>query len=292
MRRCEVARQWLKIEYYMNNQNQSPDFTPVKTATAEAATAPTVTASEPETESREDSPKGLVQDESALALVNQDAAVATHKDADVDESIQPNTPAVSPMTKKEIEKREHCVQVVRKSLVGAREGVAALMEIRELGLWRGTHDSFAAFCRDVFDISEPRASQLISHATQCIELKKANFCDAQIPTSERAIRELRRVKACDRVKVFEKALELAGGAAPKTAHVLEARATIMGVKEAQNKAPKPQVITPEDAVSAAETLKQFLEKCERDNLKIGEANKIGELTKGIADLAITRGLAA
>ncbi len=276
----------------MTDIHGKPDFTPVNNENSEAATAPTVTASKPETESRENSPEGLVQGESALALVNQDAAAAGPEDAAVDENVQPNAPAVSPMTMEEIEQREQCIQIVRKSLDGIREGVAALMEIRERGLWRGTHDSFAAFCRDVFDISEPRASQLISHAHQCIELKKAKFTDDQIPTSERAIRELRRVKACERVKVFEKALELAGGVRPKTAHVMEARAAIEGVKEAENKAPKPQVITPEDAMSAAELLKQFLEKCERDKLTIGDANKISELTKGIADIAATRGLAA
>ncbi|MGV3664232.1 MAG: hypothetical protein ACO1TE_28930 [Prosthecobacter sp.] len=276
----------------MNTNHTTVNLTTVKNENDEAATAPTVTASKPETESRENSPEGLIQDESALALVNQvpetEPSVADNNNIHVKAA----TPSVAPMTMEEIEKREQCIQIVRKSLDGVREGVGALMEIRELGLWRGTHDSFAAFCRDVFDISEPRASQLISHAHQCIELKKAKFTDDQIPTSERAIRELRRVKAGDRVKVFEKALELAGGVRPKTAHVLEARAAIEGVKEAENKAPKPQVITPEDAMSAAETLKQFLEKCERDNLKIGEANKIGELTKGIADLAVSRGLAA
>lgn len=276
----------------MKKINRKPKFTPVKTENGEAATAPTVTASEPGSESRENLPEEAAEPETVLALVKQVAKAEPLKKQHEEAQTQPSPPAVTPMTMEEIEQREELVNLVRKSLDGVREGVGALLKIRERELWRGTHDTFGAFCRDVFDISEPRASQLISHAIQCSQLKEAKFADDQIPTSERAIRELRRVKAADRMKVFEKALELAGGVRPKTAHVLEARVVIEGIKEVGMKEPKLQVITPEEAVSAAETLKQFLEKCETDNLTMRVAKQITELTKGIADVAASRLLVA
>jgi hypothetical protein len=277
----------------MNTIEKAADFTPVKIENSEAATAQTATASEPVPESRENSPEGAPEHGATLDVLQVASASGVGDTSAVDVAAGDSgqvTDALTPMSAEEIVQRDKLIGLIDKVMEGVPVVNDALREIRDLKLWRGTHSSFPEFCREMFDFSEARASQLITHATQCAELKN-DFSDEQIPTSERAIRELRRAKPGMRVKVLEKALALADGQRPKTSHILEARAFVEGVKPDTDKAEKAEVITPEEAMSAAETLKQFLEKCERDKLTIGDAHKISELTKGIADIAAIRLLA-
>ena len=252
-----------------------------------------MTASEPGAESLENSSQGPPKDEAVL----QGDQVTVSTSSDLMQAASSDMPAAhdedlgSPMTEEEIADRDQLVTVARKGFDSALVANQALREIRDRKLFRETHKTFSEFCRDVLDISEARASQLINHAIQCAELKE-HFSEEQIPTSERAVRELRRAPSAIRIKIIQKALELAAGDRPKTIHVQEARAVIEGVKYGADKTAKLQVITQEDAVSAAEILKQFLEKCDVEKLTLGNAKQISELTKGIADIVATRGLAA
>lgn len=280
----------------MTDAKEIAVFTPVKNENDEAATAPTVTASEPETESRENSPEGLPQHEASQDGVQGRSPLSTSAEplpTQVESSA--NKEELAPLTDEEVEDYKKLTEIATTSFATTNVGIAALDEIRRRKLWRDTHPTFEAYCRDVFDFSEARASQLITHAQQCLELKK-EFPDELIPTSERAIRELRRAKSAVRIKVFQKALELSGGQPPKSAHIIDARLAIEGPKVPKGtpleEGTDSQAITPEDAVSAAELLKQFLEKCDINKLTLGNAKQIGELAKGIADIAATRGLAA
>lgn len=62
---------------------------------------------------------------------------------------------------------EHLCQIVDLSLKQFRKAGEALAEIRDLQLYRLTHDTFADFCRERWGISDTHASRLIAAHSFC-----------------------------------------------------------------------------------------------------------------------------
>src|SRR5262245_37656887 len=56
---------------------------------------------------------------------------------------------------------EECERAVKRNLRSWCEAGAALVEIRDERLYRETHESFAAYCRDRWDMSRQQAYRLI-----------------------------------------------------------------------------------------------------------------------------------
>ena len=177
--------------------------------------------------------------------------------------------------------------VVQKGLDEAILAALALREIREGELWAETHDSFSAFCRDEFDLSEQRVSQLLKSAEEITYLQDKQVADELMPINERGFRALRRVKKPNKTEVLRLASELSNGARPNSATIEQARLQIEGAKPTKEKpegvTTVPDAINAEDAIAAAGVVKTFIEMCDLNDLKIGEISKLRKVLDEITE---------
>lgn len=94
----------------------------------------------------------------------------------------------------------------------------ALLKIRDARLYRASHASFEAYCREKWGMTRRRADQLIEASAVVIGLASENH-GSQI-TTERQARELAKVPEESRAEVLKEAAE----AGPVTAKAIKAAA--------------------------------------------------------------------
>jgi hypothetical protein len=100
------------------------------------------------------------------------------------------TNALAPMEKARLVELE---QVVERGLQTFFEVGTALLEIREQRLYRQTHKTFEAYCRQRFGFSDSRGRQLIAAARTVTAVTELGL---PAPKTEREARELaRRLRA-------------------------------------------------------------------------------------------------
>lgn len=258
------------------------DYTTV--TNSETATAATVTASKPKIEGDETPTLMPTKHSDPQPFVNGDESdtndeAVKAKAVRVAKILQEKEEALKkPLSEEEKQKRGELIAIARKGLDGARFSEMAFREIRDRRLWRGTHDSFGEFCRDEFDLSEQRVSQILASADELAFLK-GKIDDALLPESERAIRELRRVKQDNKVMVLLLASEMSNGARPNSTTIEKARLQIEGMKAKEEKPENPKA---EAALKAANLLKEFVANADVDELKIGELKELRETIANIS----------
>jgi|GEM_PF-4167755 len=255
---------------------------------SETATVAAVTVSKPEVEGVETPTMWLTKHSATGQNVNSDEAdpnadAVKGKAARIAKILQEQEEALKkPLSEEEQHERQRLIALARKGLDLARLSEMAFREIRNRRLWRGTHNSFAEFCRDEFDLSEQRVSQILACADELAFLKD-KIDEALMPESERAIREIRRVKQENKVTVLVLAAEISNGARPNSSSIATARLQIEGVKEKEEKSENPKA---EAALKAAHLLKDFIAKADVDDLKIGELKELRETIDTISKDAV------
>jgi len=113
----------------------------------------------------------------------------------------------------------NCERVLARGVETFREVGEALAQIRDEQLFRATHDSFKAYCKDKWDFSDSRARQLIGGA------KKAKLVESVTrvtPSDEKRTRPLNRLPESEQPKVWLDAVEMAGGNQPTVEQVEQA----------------------------------------------------------------------
>lgn len=118
---------------------------------------------------------------------------------------------VEELTEEEIKER-HLLEVkVERSFYQA---ALALRELHARKLFRSTHSRFDYYCRDRFGFSQQNADLLIRAAGVIDNLKvTTNGCNF-LPTSERQVRPLTKLRPNEQRLVWEGAVEEAGGKVP------------------------------------------------------------------------------
>lgn len=108
--------------------------------------------------------------------------------------------------------------IIRKGQQTFYEVGRALMEIRDRGLYRDVkgYDTFEAYCRAEWDISRPRAYQLIDAAE--IKNNLSTIVDT-VPTTESQARPLARLEPDKQREVWQMAVETAPEGKVTAAHV-------------------------------------------------------------------------
>ena len=100
----------------------------------------------------------------------------------------------------------------------------ALLSIRDNQLYRGTHDTFAAYLRERWDLSRPYAYQKID-AARVVAQMSAN-ADTVLPRNEGQARMLVRLSVEDRPRVMRQAQVQAGSRPVTQRHIKEAAAEL------------------------------------------------------------------
>jgi len=131
------------------------------------------------------------------------------------------------------------------------ESARALMELHDRKLYRSTHSRFDHYCRDRFGFSQQNADLLIRAARVIENLKvTTNGCNF-LPTNERQVRPLTKLKPNEQRQVWEEAVVSNGGKVPSGRQVKDAvlRHQGMGIVERlKQKHPSPPELAPGDVV--------------------------------------------
>lgn len=116
------------------------------------------------------------------------------------------------LSRPEGDRLAQCEATIRRGLHTFVEVGQALAEIRDSRLYRATHETFAAYLDDRWQISRTRAHELISGAAAVKALPESLFA---IANTESKARELARVPEEERVQVLEQAAARASEAGRK-----------------------------------------------------------------------------
>ena len=255
-------------------KTKASDLTTVKND--EAITAETATASGPEGLGDETKTIRALKYAGGKSGVNPSADAETASDESKKDKLGLTE---DPLTEDEQGELENLKEIVREGFDKAILGNTALRRIRDRRLWRHTHKSFNDFCKDELDLSEQRVSQVLQCADEIAML--SGMVDQKIiPDSERAIRELRKVKPDNKVAVLLLASEKANGGRPNSTTIEEARHEIEGGK---NKEPKHKTVKAETAIKAARGVLAFLKTYDPNDLKLGEITEFSDLMEKISE---------
>ncbi|NJK49316.1 hypothetical protein HC931_15115 [Candidatus Gracilibacteria bacterium] len=163
--------------------------------------------------------------------------------------------------------------IVDRGLQTFYEVGQVLIEIRDRKLYRQTHKTFEAYCKENWSIAKRTAYQLIS-ATKVVE----NLCAMahKILTNERQVRPLTKLPAAQQLEIWQKAVEISPDGNP-TAKIVE---RLVEEQEAtnQNKKPSSEIeqLRQENDRLKEELKKQKLEREQRTALVATELERLRE----------------
>ncbi|MEH1800086.1 MAG: hypothetical protein V7L13_13145 [Nostoc sp.] len=129
---------------------------------------------------------------------------------------------VPELTEEEQRDRLHLERRVERAFFEAGK---ALTELRDRRLYRSTHKTFEEYCRDRFAHSRQQSNYLIAAAgvyenlttIGCQNVANENLTTNRsqiLPTSERQVRPMTKLKPQEQQEVWLRAVELAGGKVP------------------------------------------------------------------------------
>jgi hypothetical protein len=154
--------------------------------------------------------------------------------ADILPAIDGTIDALSP---DETEILEYCEHVIAEGIQTFVEVGRALLVIRDGQLYRQTHATFEAYCRERWDLSRTYAYQLIA-ASEVVD-HVAAVSDV-VPANEAQVRPLVSLPPEQRVEVWQEAVDTAPPSGITAAHVKRVVTQIKG----QPNAPKPHTPDP------------------------------------------------
>jgi hypothetical protein len=118
----------------------------------------------------------------------------------------------------------------------------AIREINERRLYRESHPSFAEYMRDRFNFHKAHAYRLIQASRTVEELAGHSVT----PTSETQIRPLVSLPQEEKIKAWDKAVELAGGEQPSAAIVKKAAHGLQQESPRGDSAEEPIIVAPDE----------------------------------------------
>jgi hypothetical protein len=116
--------------------------------------------------------------------------------------------------------REHECKI-EKTLAGMDEAIEALIEIRDLRLYRETHTSFEDYCLERWGKTWRRMRQLSAASATATTLQQAGTIVPLLPVNESQVRSIATLSAEEQIKVWVGAVEQAGGQQPTGAQVAD-----------------------------------------------------------------------
>lgn len=131
--------------------------------------------------------------------------------------IATQTPALSPAERSRL---VDCERVIKRGLTTFVEVGEALAEIRDSRLYRVRHATFEDYCRERWQLSRPRAYELIGAAAVVENL--SGMPDIPLPANERQAGPLKVLEPEQQRDAWQDALEEAGEDPVTSAHVKKA----------------------------------------------------------------------
>lgn len=109
---------------------------------------------------------------------------------------------IVPLNRAEVVALDDCERVIGEGIKSFVSTGSALTFVRDNRLYRATHASFEAYCRERWNLTPQHANRLALAAGVITSMEPMGSIPA--PTSERQARELARVPEADRADVWSK----------------------------------------------------------------------------------------
>lgn len=167
------------------------------------------------------------------------------------------------LTKDERQLRDVHIEVIRQGMSAVEEVARSLIVLRDKQLYRETHASFEAFCRDTFSIGKSRAYQLIEWVETKDELSTTVDTTAM---NERQARELNKLPEEERAEVWQEAIADGEPTAAKIAEIVERKQVVPDTHE------RPQESTSYDTCDMEDFI-QRLQDCIDEEWEAGQLGK-------------------
>jgi hypothetical protein len=139
------------------------------------------------------------------------------------------------LSSEERARKRQLIKIVDRKLRSVIEAGPALLELRDSRLYRDTHSSFDAFCREQWHLSKTSANRLIqaSEVAKNLEKESDKFLIPMgvKPTSERQVRPLTDLSPEDQREVWETAVQESKCGIPTGKEVEAAKAKIVPVSK-------------------------------------------------------------
>jgi hypothetical protein len=241
-------------------------------------------------EQTHDSPlqEGPMPEEEVEVLEGQmslDADTATEDPVSTIVDILPVNGEISePLSLNEVQTLEHYEQIIAQGIKTFVQVGHALLTIREHHLYRARYSTFEEYCRQRWDLSRPRAYQLMD-AAQVIDTVSTIVDIA--PANEAQARPLTSLPPAQQVEVWREVVETAPPSGITAKHVQE---TVKRVKTPST-GTKTQTVKPFDVHGITSKIKElymdWLKHCETDDaLETAQffLNTLSDLAQGRAML--------
>lgn len=154
-----------------------------------------------------------------------------------------------------------CEQVIAKGLNHFVHVGNALIRIRDLKLYRATHATFAAYCKERWDMAKSQAYRVIEAAqvvgvlpikSEEVKMSPNGGQSLPAPASERVVRPLTQLEPERQPAAYARAVEMANGEAPTAKQVQAAVEEIKPKDVGTELANAMGFETKEEAVKAVE----------------------------------------
>lgn len=263
------------------NSTPIASFKPDQTHTHKATETASPAALQTEASELDTDGVGALQHDAEAQL-----AAVQNKAAEIAQILDDQT---SPLTETEATDLAKLTTIVKTAIDNVRLGNEALREIRDRRLYRASHSTFEVFCQEVLGLSEQRISQILKGAEEVASLE-GKVPDAHIPSTERAIRELRRVKnPQNKAEILRIAAESSGSGKPTSSAIQEARVAVEGEPKEKTSVKAVKI---KKVLKAALLVKSFVETQNLDDLKVSERKQLNSMIKDMAKGALNQAVQA
>ncbi len=270
----------------MKNTPTNREYESTKVDENEAATVAPVTTStvKHEVESKitvnEDGPTGSeIKDSMENRSTQEQKLAAVFAQADGQSTVSETVSKKwVPMNAEELAQLGSCEKIIRRGFETFVEVGRNLAIVRDKTLYRHEYDNFEEYVEGKWQLTKQRAYQLIS-AADAHHVLASRFDPSELPTDERAMRELMKVP---RDMVAEVLGVVAAKGKVTAKHITEARDQVVPKKEKAAKAKKKPGVKIEAAIKAAEIWTEYL--CASDVKAISDTQReslIAETRKAI-----------
>ncbi|AFY79301.1 hypothetical protein Ple7327_4170 [Pleurocapsa sp. PCC 7327] len=141
---------------------------------------------------------------------------------------------IAPLNDTEKMRLQEIEAIVAQGLQTFYEVGQALIEIRDRKLYRETHKTFEAYCKEKWSLTRPSAYRLLKAAEV---IKNLSPMGDKFPTNERQVRPPTKLPPAQQLEIWQKAVEESPNGTP-TAKIVERL-----VKEQENSTPKKKTLS-------------------------------------------------
>ena len=174
---------------------------------------------------------------------------------------------IEPLTRTELSRMGQLEETIRHSMQSFVQVGAALKEIRDDRLYRASHDTFEAYCKDQWKIGKSHAYNAIAASGV---MKNLSTIVDELPSTETQCRPMASLPDLLQQQAWVRAIEIAGGSQPTQKIVTAAVAELFPKPEPKSAESDEDDSEPSPSLTWPEALKSASRKKQITSVEVAE----------------------